>query len=178
MDMEMRDMLNMHWICIMMITTILYAYSRDFFVILDNPWRLHLASFFHGARRSLLYRDILHESDICLQGLQAPPTKPILAQWTKRSKINHLICINIINPQEGCMQKCLPKNLNTCNLIGYRARKSRTSMKPWPTNLGTPWRNQKTYCILIVKASNKVFGGINNMKMSSQHSVSTMTILG
>ena len=32
---------------------------------------------FHGIGRSPLYRVVLHGSDICLQGLQAPPTKPI-----------------------------------------------------------------------------------------------------
>ena len=32
---------------------------------------------FHGTGRSPLYRVVLHRSDICLQGLQAPPTEPI-----------------------------------------------------------------------------------------------------
>jgi len=43
--MEMRDMLIMHWICILVIATILWAHLRGFFAIWNSPRLHHLACY-------------------------------------------------------------------------------------------------------------------------------------
>src|SRR5450631_1555903 len=46
MDMEMRDMPTMHWTCTLVIATILWAHSRDFYAIWKNLPYHHPSVFF------------------------------------------------------------------------------------------------------------------------------------